>query len=139
MSEHPDLPPQAAAEQLERTTRQIRRRGQWPTWLFLSMAAVTFALVLLLGSGSHEVSSALSPLPGLLAVATAVIVIRQPVVGRDAQAINRPVVLAGLITAVAGLVIDQTVLPSHFTGWLVLVALVVVSPYLVGAVRWLQR
>jgi hypothetical protein len=36
-------------------------------------------------------------------------------------------------------VIDQTVLPGHFTGWLVLLAAVAVSPYVVGAVRWLQR
>lgn len=139
MDEQPELSPRAAAEQLDRTASQVRRRGHWPAWLFLSMAGVTFAFVLLLGSGSHAVSSALSPVPGLLAVAVIVIVTRQPVIGRDAQAINRPVVLAGLVTAVAGLVVDQTVLPSHFTGWLVLVAFLVVSPYLVGAIRWLRR
>jgi hypothetical protein len=139
MDQHPDLSPQHAAEQLERTTSQVRRRGRWPAWLFLSTAVVTFAFVLLVGSGSHAVSTALSPLPSLLAVAILVVVIRQPVIGRGAQAINKPVVLASVLTAVVGLVIDQTVLPGHFTGWLVLVAALVVSPYFLGAALWLRR
>jgi hypothetical protein len=33
---------------------------------------------------------------------------------------------------VAGLIIDQTVLPHHLTGWLVLLAAAMVSPYLVA-------
>ena len=139
MGEHHDLSPQAAAEQLERTSSQVRRRTHWPAWLFLAMAAVTFTFVILAGSDSHALSTALSPLPAVLSVAIILIVNRQPVIGRDAPAINKPVVLAGLVTAVTGLIIDQTVLPDHVTGWLVLVAVFVISPYLVGATVWLRR
>jgi hypothetical protein len=39
---------------------------------------------------------------------------------------------------VAGLVLYQTVLPQRFTGWLVLLAALMVTPYLVGAWRWLH-
>jgi len=48
------------------------------------------------------------------------------------------IAIAGIVTAVAGLVIYQTVMPQHFTGWLLLLAALMVSPYFVGAWRWLH-
>jgi hypothetical protein len=68
-----------------------------------------------------------------------VIARRQPVISQDAQRINRPIALAAIITVVAGLVIDQTLLPRHFTSWLLLLSALMVSPYLVGAWRWFHR
>jgi hypothetical protein len=43
-----------------------------------------------------------------------VVASRQPVVGRDAQKINKPAAQAGLATVVAGLIIGQTALPRQF-------------------------
>ena len=56
--------------------------------------------------------------------------------GRRAD--QQPLVLAGLATAIAGLVLYQTVLPQGFTGWLVLLAAFMVTPFLAGAWRWLR-
>ncbi len=63
---------------------------------------------------------------------------RQPVVGRDAARINKPFVAAALATAIAGLVLYQTVMPQGLTGWLVLLAAFMVTPFLAGAWRWLR-
>ena len=53
-------------------------------------------------------------------------------VGRDAVQIYKPVVMAGLATAITGLVLYQTVMPQGFTGWLVLLAAFMVTPFLAG-------
>ncbi len=134
-----DLSPQAAAAELERTNRRVQRRAHWPAWMFLVLAVINFAFFVIIGSGDRTIGNALIPLPTLLAVAIFVVASRQPVIGRDAQKINKPVALAGIVTVVAGLIIDQTVLPRHFTWWLVLLAVFMVAPYLVGAWRWLHR
>lgn len=81
---------------------------------------------------------ALSPLHVLLVVAIFLVASRQPVVGRDAARINKPAVTAGLAAAIAGLVLYQTVMPQGFTGWLVLLAAFMVTPFLAGAWRWLR-
>jgi hypothetical protein len=134
-----DLTPAQAAAEVERMTSRVHRRAQWPAWMFLGVAAVNFAFFVVVGSANHRVSDSLSPVPALLAVAIFLIVARQPVIGADAQRINRPILIAAIVTTVSGLIIDQTVMPKHFTGWLVLLAAVMVSPYLVGAWRWLHR
>ena len=85
--------------------------------------------VAIVGSANHRVSEALSPVPALLTVAIFVILARQPVIGADAQQVNRPILIAAVVTAVSGLIIDQTVLPHHFTGWLVLLAAGVAVPW----------
>jgi hypothetical protein len=87
---------------------------------------------------TRPISYALSPLPALMAAAIYMVASRQPVVGQGAGRINKPVTYAGLAAAVAGLVLYQTVLPQRFTGWLVLLAALMVTPYLVGAWRWLH-
>jgi hypothetical protein len=134
-----DLTPEQASVEIERMTSQVRRRARWPAWMFLGVAAVNFAFFVVVGSANHRVSDSLSPVPALLAVTVFLIVARQSVIGADAQRINRPILIAAILTTVAGLVIDQTVLPHHFTGWLVLLAAAMVSPYLVGAWRWLHQ
>jgi hypothetical protein len=90
------------------------------------------------GSTGRGVSQALSPLPTLMAAAIFLVASRQPVVGRDIGRIIRPVAVAGLVAAIVGLVLYQTVMPQRFTGWLVLLAALMVAPYLVGAWRWLR-
>ena len=62
---------------------------------------------------------------------------RQPVIGRDAARINKPVVVASLATAVTGLVLYQTVMPQGL-GWLILLAAFMVAPFLAGAWLWLR-
>lgn len=133
-----DISPEAAAAEIDRTARQVRRRARWPGWLLLAVAVVNFGFFIAVGSASRPVSQALSPLPALLAVVIFLVASRQPVVGLDARRINRPVVLAALATAIAGLVLYQTVMPQGFTGWLVLLAAFMVTPYLAGAWRWLH-
>lgn len=140
MSAEPDsgMTPQAAAAEIDRTAHQVRRRARWQGWLLLAVAAVNFGYYIAIGSADRTVSRALSPLPVLLTVVIFLVASRQPVVGRDAARINKPVVLAGLATAIAGLVLYQTVLPQGFTGWLVLLAAFMVTPFLAGAWRWLR-
>ena len=138
MSQDP-WPPQSAADELDRATARTRRRAQWPAWLFLGLTVVNFAFFVIAGSGNRALSTTLIPLPTLLAVVVLVITSRQPVVGRDAARINRPVVWAALIAAVVGLILDQTLLPHRFTWWLVLLAALMITPYLIGAYRWLRR
>lgn len=132
------MTPQAAAAEIDRTARRVRRRARWQGWLFLAVAVVNFGFYIAVGSAGQAVSRALSPLPILLAVVIFLVASRQPVVGRDAARINKPVVAAGLATAIAGLVLYQTVMPQGFTGWLVLLAAFMVSPFLAGAWRWLR-
>jgi hypothetical protein len=132
------LTPQAAAAEIDRTTRQVRRRARWQGWLFLAVAVVNFGFYIAVGSADRTVSRALSPLPLLLVVAIFLVASRQPVVGRDAAQINKPVVVAGLATAIAGLVLYQTVMPQGFTGWLVVLAAFMVTPFLAGAWRWFR-
>jgi hypothetical protein len=138
MSGH-DLSPRAAAAELERTAALVRRRAHWPAWMFLALAGVNFAFFVVVGSGNRALADALIPLPTLLAVGVFLVAARQPVIGQDAQRINKPVALAGLVTVAAGLLVDQTVLPRRFTWWLALLAALMVAPYLVGAWRWLRR
>jgi hypothetical protein len=132
------MTPQAAAAEIDRTAHQVQRRARWQGWLFLAVAAVNFGFYITIGSADRTVSRALSPLPILLVVATFLVASRQPVVGRDAAQINKPVVMAGLATAITGLVLYQTVMPQGFTGWLVLLAAFIVTPFLAGAWRWLR-
>jgi hypothetical protein len=132
------MTPEAAATEIDRTARRVRRRARWQGWLFLAVAAVDFGFYIAVGSASQTVSRALSPLPVLLVVVIFLVASRQPVVGRDAARINKPVVAAGLATASAGLVLYQTVMPQGFTGWLVLLAAFMVAPFLAGAWRWLR-
>jgi cation transport ATPase len=132
------MTPQAAAAEIDRTARQVRRRARWQGWLLLAVAVVNFGFYIAIGSADRTVSRALSPLPILLAVVIFLVASRQPVVGRDAARINRPVVVAALATAIAGLVLYQTVMPQGFTGWLVLLAAFMVTPFLAGAWRWLR-
>jgi hypothetical protein len=138
MSTH-DLTPAQAAAEVERISSRVQRRAQWPGWLFLGLAAVNFAFFVVIGSANQALSNALVPVPSLAAVIIFVIARRQPVISQDAQRINRPIALAAIITVVAGLVIDQTLLPRHFTSWLLLLSALMVSPYLVGAWRWFHR
>lgn len=133
-----DMTPEAAAAEIDRTAHQVRRRARWQGWLFLAVAVVNFGFYLAVGSADRTVSRALSPLPILLAVVIFLVASRQPVVGRDAARINKPVVVAGLATAIAGLVLYQTVMPQGLTGWLVLLAAFMVTPFLAGAWRWLR-
>jgi hypothetical protein len=133
------LTPADATAEIGRMTSRAHRRARWSGWMFLGVAAVNFAFFVLVGSANHRVSDSLSPIPSLLAVIIFLIVARQPVIGQHAQRINRPVLIAAIVAAIAGLIIDQTVLPHRFTGWLILLAAVMVSPYLVGAWRWLRR
>ena len=132
------MTPEAAAAEVDRTARQVRRRARWQGWLFLAVAAVDFGFYIAVGSVGPTASRALSPLPLLLVVAIFLVASRQPVIGRDAARINKPVVVAGLATAVAGLVLYQTVMPPGFTGWLVLLAAFMVAPFLAGAWLWLR-
>jgi cation transport ATPase len=133
-----DMTPQAAADEISRTFHQVRRRARWQGWLFLAVAVVNFGFYIAVGSAGVTVARALSPLPVLLAVVTFLVASRQPLVSRDAARINKPVVLAGLATAIAGLVLYQTVMPQGFTVWLILLALFMVTPFLAGAWRWLR-
>ena len=132
------LTPEAAATEIDRTARQVRRRARWQGWLFLTVAIVDFGFYIAIGSAGRAVARALSPLPLVLAVAIFLVASRQPVIGRDAARINRPVVAAALAAAIAGLVLYQTVMPQGFTGWLVLLAAFMVTPFLAGAWRWLR-
>lgn len=132
------LTPQAAAAEIDRTAHQVRRRARWQGWLFLVVAVVDFGFYIAIGSADPAVARALSPLPILLVVATFLVASRQPVTGRDAVQFNKPVVMAGLATATAGLVLYQTVVPQGFTPWLVLLAAFMVTPFLAGAWRWLR-
>lgn len=132
------MTPQAAATEIDRTAHQVRQRARWQGWLFLAVAAVNFGFFLAVGSAGRTISQALSPLPILLVVVIFLVASRQPVVGRDAARINKPVVVAGLATAIAGLVLYQTVMPQGFTLWLVLLAAFMVTPFLAGAWRWLR-
>ena len=138
MNSDDDLTPEAAAAEVGRAAWQVRRRARWPGWMFLVFAGIDFAFFVIVGSGNRTVSDALIPVPALLAAAIFLIAARQPVVGQDAQRINKPIAIAGIVTAVVGLVIYQTVMPQHFTGWLLLLAALMVSPYFVGAWRWLH-
>jgi hypothetical protein len=133
-----DITPQAAAAEIDRTAHQVRRRARWQGWLFLAVAVVDFGFYIAIGSASRTVSQALAPLPLLLAVAIFLVASRQLVVGRDAARINKPVVAAALATSTAGLVLYQTVMPQGFTGWLILLAAIMVTPFLAGAWRWLR-
>ena len=132
------MTPQVAAAEIDRMTHQVRRRARWQGWLLLAVAVVNFGFYIAIGSADRAVSRALSPLPILLAVVIFLVASRQPVVGRDAARINKPVVVAALATAIAGLVLYQTVMPQGFTGWLVLLAAFMVTPFLAGAWRWLR-
>ena len=132
------MTPQAAAAEIDRTAHQVRRRARWQGWLFLAVAAVDFGFYIAVGSADRAVSRALSPLPVLLVVAIFLVASRQPVVGRDAARINKPTVVAALATAIAGLVLYQTLMPQGFTGWLVLLAAFMVTPFLAGAWCWLR-
>jgi hypothetical protein len=132
------MTPQAAATEIDRTSRQVRRRARWQGWLLLAVAVVNFGFYIAIGSVGRTGSRALSPLPILLVVVIFLVASRQPVVGRDAARINKPVVAAGLATAVAGLVLYQTVMPEGFTGWLVVLAAFMVTPFLAGAWHWLR-
>lgn len=132
------MTPQAAAAEIDKMARQVRRRARWQGWLLLAVAVVNFGFYIAIGSADRTVSRALSPLPVLLAVVIFLVASRQPVVGRDAARINKPVVMAALATAIAGLVLYQTVMPQGFTGWLVLLAAFMVTPFLAGAWRWLR-
>jgi hypothetical protein len=132
------MTPQAAAAEIDRMARQVRRRARWQGWLLLAVAVVNFGFYIAIGSADRTVSRALGPLPVLLAVVIFLVASRQPVVGRDAARINKPVVMAALATAIAGLVLYQTVMPQGFTGWLVLLAAFMVTPFLAGAWRWLR-
>jgi len=132
------ITPQAAAAEIDRIAHQVRRRARWQGWLFLAVAAVNFGFYIAIGSAGPTVARALIPLPVLLVVVIFLVASRQPVVGRDAPRINKPIVMAGLATAIAGLVLYQTVMPQGFTGWLVLLAAFMVSPFLAGAWRWLR-
>ena len=132
------MTPQAAAAEIDRMAHQVRRRARWQGWLLLAVALVNFGFYIAIGSADRTVSRALSPLPILLAVVIFLVASRQPVVGRDAARINKPVVVAALATAIAGLVLYQTVMPQGFTGWLVLLAAFMVIPFLAGAWRWLR-
>jgi len=138
MSSGYHLSPESAAEEIRRITRQVGRRARWPGWMFLALAAVNFAYFVIVGSGNRIVSNALIPLPTLLAVAIYLVASRQPVRGRDVARINRPITLAGLVTVVAGLIVYQTAMPQHYTNWLLLLAGLMVLPYLVGAWLWLR-
>jgi hypothetical protein len=132
------MTPEAAAAEADRTARQVRRRARWQGWLFLCVAVLEFGFYLAVGSADPAVSRALSPLSILLVMAIFLVASRQPVVGRDAARINKPVVAAGLVTAITGLLLYQTVLPQGFSGWLVLLAAFMVAPFLAGAWRWLR-
>jgi len=129
---------QAAAAEIDRTSRQVRRRARWQGWLLLAVAVADFGFYIAVGSASHNVSRALSPLPLVLVAVIFLVASRQPVIGRDAGRVNRPYIVAALVAAVAGLVLYQTVMPQGFSGWLVLLAAFMVSPFLAGAWRWLR-
>ena len=133
-----DLSPQRASAEVERTTLAVRRRARWQGWLFLAVGLLNFGFYVAVGSASQTVARALSPLPLALAVVVLAVATRQPVVGRDAARTNQPIVVAGLVTAVVGLVLYQEFLPQGFTGWLVLLAAFMVTPFMVGAWRWLR-
>jgi hypothetical protein len=132
------MTPQTAAAEIDRTAYKVRRRARWQGWLFLAVAAVNFGFYIAIGSADRTVSRALIPLPILLAAAIFLVASRQPVVGLDAARTNRPVVVAALAAAIAGLVLYQTVMPQGFTGWLVLLATIMITPFLAGAWRWLR-
>lgn len=132
------MTPQAAAAEIARTAHQVQRRARWQGWLLLAVALVNFGFYIAIGSAGQSAARALSPLPILLVVVIFLVASRQPVVGRDAARINKPVVVAGLATAIAGLVLYQTVMPQGFTGWLILLAAFMVTPFLAGAWRWLR-
>jgi hypothetical protein len=136
---HSGMTPEAAATEIDRTTRQVRRRGRWQGWLFLAVATVNFGFYLAVGSASPAVARALSPLPVLVVAAIVLVASRQPVVGRDAAHINKPVLVWGITTAFTGLALYQAIMPQGFSGWLVLLAAFMVAPFLAGAWQWLRR
>jgi hypothetical protein len=123
------MTPQAAAAEIDRTAHQVQRRARWQGWLLLAVAVVDFGFYIAVGSADRSVARALSPLPVLMAVVIFLVASRQPVIGRDAARINKPVLVAAVVTAITGLVLYQTVMPQGFTGWL----------FLAGAWRWLRR
>jgi hypothetical protein len=139
MNDEHELDPQAASARIAQLERRAGRRARWPGWLFLAIAVVNAGLFVVIASADRSAARALSLVPALLVVVIVGVAARQPVIARDSRQINRPVLVAAIATNVAGLVLDQTVLPQHFTGWLVVLAIAMQSPLLVGAWLWLRR
>jgi hypothetical protein len=139
MEGHHDLDPGEALARVTELSQRAGRRAQWPGWLFVTIAAINATLFVAMGSGDRTVSRALGAVPLLLLVAVVMFAARQPVIGRSSRRINRPVLVAAIATNVAGLIVYQAVLPQHFTGWLVVLAVAMQSPLLAGAWLWLRR
>ncbi len=139
MSGEHDLSPREAVARIADFSRRASSRARWPGWLFLAVAVVDAALVMAMGSGNRAVSRTLSVVPALLVIAILAFAARQPVIGRHSGQINRPVLIAAIATNVAGLVVYQTVLPQHFTGGLVVLAIAMQAPLVAGAWLWLRR
>jgi hypothetical protein len=139
MSDQHDLTPHEALTQLDEVSRRANRRAKWPAGMFLTIATLNAVLFLAIADADARAARVLSTVPALLVVVVLAFAVRQPVIGREANRINQPVLIAAIATSIAGVVVDQTVLPHHFTGWLVLLAVAMQLPLLVGALLWLRR
>jgi undecaprenyl pyrophosphate phosphatase UppP len=139
MNHEHDLSPRDAIARVQHLSRRAQRRANWPGWMFLTLAVVNTALFVAIGSGNQHVRNALSAVPALLVGVILLFATRQPVIGRDSRRVNLPILIAAIPTNVAGLVVYQTVMPQHFTGWLLALAVAMSSPLLVGAWLWLRR
>lgn len=133
------LSPEIAAAEVQRVTRQVQHRGRWPGWMWLVMAVVTCGFFLATGSGNRLLTDVVGPLPLVAAVVIYLLASRQPVVARRALASgDKQLSYAFLATVVVGTAIDLTVLPKGFSAWLVLLAVLMAVPCLVGSWRWLH-
>ena len=133
------LTPAAAAAEVSRTSGRVRRRARWPGLMWLTVGVAICGFFLATGSGDRLVSDVVGPLPLALGAVLYVLAARQPVVSQTgAGRIDKPLSYAFLATVVVGTIIKLTVLPERLTGWLVLLAVLMATPCLVGAWRWLR-
>ena len=136
---HGELTPHAAAVEVRRTSRRVRRRARWPGWLWAILGVVIFGFTLATSSGSQLATDIAGPIPLIVGVGGFVFASRQGIVGqgRFGQA-DKMLSYVFLGAVVVGTVIELTVLPHRLTGWLVLLAALMVVPCWIGTWRWLR-
>jgi hypothetical protein len=127
--------PEAAFAEIERTGRQVRRRGRWPGLVWLGIAGVLFGSFVLSGSGDQLLIEIVGPILLLAALAVYLVAARQPVVSDRYRQKGLPLSYAYLGAVAVATVIKLTVLPQHFTAWLVVLGALMSVPALVAAWR----
>lgn len=137
-SDDGDISPEMAAAEIERTAGHVRRRGRWPGVVWIGIAAVVFGCFVVSGSGSRLLTELVGPVLLLAAVAVYFTRNRQPVVSDRNRQEDQPLAYAFLGAVVVATVIKLTVLPQHFTAWLVVLGVLMSVPALIAAWRWLN-